>query len=222
MEIREVYERGTIWDTTDFQHFILRVTLKNGEAYALDITGAQSGWTEHILPWSFYAQDRIRDDAVVNTRLFGYCAGHKKAKYEEWGQIQNYILDERFNDKLNTGFQQWSVKNGTTMSNLHRLPDSEFHEKQSEFLTYMQQFLQTFKAYCIRARRCENGKRDEDLDAVPSNLKGIRAYDVKPGVMTEADGFCQMTMPDGEAVRVETDIEKARAVFEMMKEKMGW
>ena len=46
-------------DITDFRHTILKLTLNNGEQHALDLTGAQYGWTETIMPWAPYAKSRV-------------------------------------------------------------------------------------------------------------------------------------------------------------------
>lgn len=224
LKIRHLYEHGAVWDMTEYKHWVLRVTLKNKEAYAIDITGAQSGWKERILPWNYYVQQRVRNygGKAVNMLPFGHCVGLKKEKFEKRGQVHNYILDERFNEALNIGFKQWAIENKINLADLHRLPDSKFIEEQSDFLQYMREYMQAFRDYCIKARRCENANPNEDLDAVPYEANMPRRYNHKPGVITERDGYCQMTLPDGQYMRVKNNLEEARRIFEEAKKTLGW
>lgn len=52
-------------DTTEYAHSLLRVSLKSGESYAFDLTGAQFGYHETITPWSLYEQSRAKKDRIV-------------------------------------------------------------------------------------------------------------------------------------------------------------
>ncbi len=40
-------------------HEIIKVTLRSGEVFAVDITGAQYGYHEPVTPWTKYEQERI-------------------------------------------------------------------------------------------------------------------------------------------------------------------
>lgn len=59
LRLLRAFDNGQI-DATDYSHLVLKITLGNGEQYAVDMTGAQYGWTEAILPWNFYSASRIR------------------------------------------------------------------------------------------------------------------------------------------------------------------
>ncbi len=52
-------------DTTEYGHTLLRVTLKSGESYAFDLTGAQFGYYDTITPWSLYEQSRAKEGSIA-------------------------------------------------------------------------------------------------------------------------------------------------------------
>lgn len=64
---RRIYlvdEHGNL-DTTEYGHTLLRVSLKSGESYAFDLTGAQFGYYETITPWSLYEQSRAKKGSIA-------------------------------------------------------------------------------------------------------------------------------------------------------------
>ncbi|KAL8836166.1 MAG: hypothetical protein Q9170_003019 [Blastenia crenularia] len=169
LRLRRVYDGGSVWDSTQYRHWILRVTIKNGEAYAIDITGAQFGWTEHIMPWSHYEQHRIHNDSAkpVEIQPFGRCVQIKAEKYREWNQVPNLSFEEAFNTELNASLHQWAQKN-IALSPLLRLPEKKFNEKRSAMLIHIDHHMQAFKKNCIKGKRYEAGNPNEELDAIPS------------------------------------------------------
>ncbi|KAE9974786.1 hypothetical protein BLS_002898 [Venturia inaequalis] len=48
----------------DNHHYIIRSTLNNGQVFAIDLTGAQYGWHETIVPWKEYVE---RIETTMNT-----------------------------------------------------------------------------------------------------------------------------------------------------------
>ncbi|KAI3328856.1 hypothetical protein HD806DRAFT_530265 [Xylariaceae sp. AK1471] len=50
-----------------FQHTVLRVKLKSGESYAIDLTAAQFGWTETLAPWNTWASLRCLCETETET-----------------------------------------------------------------------------------------------------------------------------------------------------------
>lgn len=63
----------------DNNHCIIRATLNDGQVFAIDLTGAQYGWDETIVPWKDYTQ---RIEKTKNTypveimRDKGVCDDH--------------------------------------------------------------------------------------------------------------------------------------------------
>lgn len=49
----------------DGLHVLWKATLKNGEEYALDLTGAQLGWFEPVVAWPTYLKNQIQEDGVL-------------------------------------------------------------------------------------------------------------------------------------------------------------
>ena len=83
--MRRIYKIGPMdgVDGTDYRHVILRVTLNNGEKYAMDITGQQFGWQQSIIPWVQYESSRIR--SIVSISPFGESKTVNKRQHESAG-----------------------------------------------------------------------------------------------------------------------------------------
>ena len=82
-------------DRTNYKHAILKITLKNMEQYALDLTCAQYGWPESIMPWDAYEVSRIQ--SIVKTSEFGSGQKDFRAGPSQNGRlihIQYGIMDE--------------------------------------------------------------------------------------------------------------------------------
>ena len=41
------------------KHHLMHMTLKNGEEYALDMSGMQFGITDPVVPWAFYLEEYV-------------------------------------------------------------------------------------------------------------------------------------------------------------------
>lgn len=88
IRLGRVYGNGIV-DGTDYVHHVVKITLKNGAQYALDMTGAQYGWSESIMPWDTYKATRIQ--SITKTSPFGNAKDELHAKFKihnEWGTPQ--------------------------------------------------------------------------------------------------------------------------------------
>lgn len=147
-ELKRVYLNAgaPILDGTDYNHDIIKITTRTGEIYALDMTGAQYGWTECIVPWSHYVKSRVRE--VKNVVPFGetkvWCL--KRAK-ETGGQYKTvHDIKVLFAQVVDCAVMFWQRANILT-TDLFRLPEQEFQKKQASLLDAVEELLQKEKAF---------------------------------------------------------------------------
>ena len=82
-------------DRTKWRHAVFKVTLKNSEQYALDVSCAQYGWSEPIMPWDIYERSRIQ--SITKTSEFGSAQKEFRYGYSDNGRlihVQYGIMDE--------------------------------------------------------------------------------------------------------------------------------
>ena len=133
-------------DATDYHHKIIKIVTRTGEIYALDMTGAQYGWTECIVPWNIYVESRVRElkDAVPfgGTKVWG----NIKAK-ETGGQYQRvHDIEVFFAQVVDGAVMLWQRGNILT-TDLFRLPEQDFQKRQASLLDVIEELLQKEKAF---------------------------------------------------------------------------
>lgn len=133
-------------DATDRQHAVLKLKLRNGEEYALDMAGAQFGWPEAILPWDAYAASRIR--FITETLSFGQArrdvrnAAMSSEPQRKW--IQEIL--EGFRDFLDVTIGDYlAVRIG--FNTLLALPNSEFETQKSQFVNLIRERLEAYRNF---------------------------------------------------------------------------
>ena len=133
-------------DTTDYRHIIIKITTRTGEVYALDMTGAQYGWTECIVPWKLYVESRVRKvEKVVpfgETKVWYYKRANDIGGQYEWVSC----IHELFAEVLDGAVVFWQRSN-ITATNLVRLPEQEFQKKQASLLDAVEDLLERQKAF---------------------------------------------------------------------------
>ena len=139
----QAYSEGRI-DVTDYFHSVLRITLKNGDKYILDLTGAQYGWQEIVTPYDIYQQSKIR--LIEQVLPFGGTRQYCKERAENAGGMAewHHRVDSSFETVLNGLLKLWQQGN-MSLSTLLRLPDDQFRKKQAELLELLETRLQTYK-----------------------------------------------------------------------------
>ena len=138
---------GTIRiDATDYAHTIVRVTMKNGEKYALDISGAQYGWREPVMPWELYTSRRTR--AIKEVVPFGGTGVSNKERISGMSEQRKWIqtIKENFAQNGDAAIAWWQSANCSSID-LLRLPGQEFLSKQAKLLDAVELFLQRYKAF---------------------------------------------------------------------------
>lgn len=133
-------------DHTDYYHTILKVTVKNGEQYALDVAGAQNGWHESVVPWEIYANTRVQCTAW--TLQFGQTQDQLHAKLFWDGDLHSYCdqVLVKFAKKLRSAADDFQ-KRQVAFKALLNLPEGEYEAKCAVLIDGICHALEAFKVY---------------------------------------------------------------------------
>jgi len=139
---------GDVIDRTDYKHSILRVTTRAGEKYALDMTGAQFGWTKSVLPWDLFADTRIL--SVGQIKAFGYTKPYIEANCIYLGEARSYIhyIQKSFANVLDGLLYEWQKAN-MLLPMLLVLPHEEFKKQQQALIEHVEEIMQRFREFAI-------------------------------------------------------------------------
>lgn len=121
-----------IRDSTYYHHELFRVTTENKETYALDLTSAQYGYYEPIVPWNSYEKLRVRKISKVlsfgETRINELLAQEKDRPWEQ--KIYDTFLTSS-RACLDLALLGWEALN-ISFKTLLRLPDEDFAKVRRE------------------------------------------------------------------------------------------
>ncbi|KAK4692435.1 hypothetical protein P7C71_g4767, partial [Lecanoromycetidae sp. Uapishka_2] len=133
-------------DGTDYAHTVIRATLKNGEKYIMDMTGAQYRWPETITPWEQYQDVKIA--SIKQILPFGGTAAFCKKRAEDMAGHRLWVhqVDNSFAEALGQLLNIWQKMN-LSLGAMLNLPDSDFRAKRMALLGSVENDLQMFKAY---------------------------------------------------------------------------
>lgn len=136
-------------DLNSYRHELFRITTNNGEMYAFDLTSAQYGYHEPMVPWELY--DNLRVGTINKVRSFG---DTKKEDRDEYPNLQGndqkygrYLRNCR--RYLNIILENWQASN-MDFSRLLTLPDQEFVSKRRELFTHLDAELVPSFAHAFR------------------------------------------------------------------------
>jgi hypothetical protein len=119
------------------KHTILRVELKSGKEYAVDLSGAQFGWHEAILLWDEYVEKRVKEIDAKKTSGFG---ARKKARETEWSKGTNVHTiacmanGNRFTKRMGEILEGWGKEEGKTVRDVLRLEKESFEREYEGLL----------------------------------------------------------------------------------------
>ena len=164
-------DTGTV-DAHDYSHSVIRITLKNGEKYILDLTGAQYGWQETVTPYDIYQQAKIR--LIKKVSPFGYTRQFCKVVENMDGISKwHHDVDVGFETVLNDILITWQHEN-MSLSTLLRLPDDQFEKQQAGLLETLEGGMQEYKQFMTEsgAFDLEGGIKIGGLDRKFKDLAG--------------------------------------------------
>ncbi len=129
-------------DNNEYGHEIMKVMLKSGEVYAIDITGAQHGYYDAVYLWDQYVQTRVQTAGEAMS------FGSLKAKYcgPEWCDLPGHrgfikSLDKAFAEAFDHAVGEWQTK-GVKVAEMLRMGEEAFVRTREELMAYVAGVLQ--------------------------------------------------------------------------------
>lgn len=115
-----------------FKHNSLRLVLRNGEVWVIDITGSQYGWTEICTPWDDYKKAKISTAGKTDEDPFGSSHSHMatlafpQCKHPVLGMIRfsQQHLAEHFHRLVRT----WLKDKATDVPGLLKMDEKKARE----------------------------------------------------------------------------------------------
>ena len=134
-------------------HEIIRLDMKNGESYVLDLTGAQYGFPETIVPYAAYMVTRVKSvDAYHPLGSTVKILHDELLKADPVLGQQIWMYNTRFMDEMNASMHHWQQDpDNPTLSAMLRLPQKEFENKRADFIDHILEDLRWLKErYAMR------------------------------------------------------------------------
>jgi len=130
-------------DKNEDAHFVIKAVLKNGDIYALDLTGAQYGHFDPVLPWQKYVESRASE---VRTLVpLDQVRIRNNLRCEESGREGLVISANAFaTSQMEQALGKW-VSENLPLEAMLNLPDDSFKQKRAELLGVLKATLQDFK-----------------------------------------------------------------------------
>ena len=132
-------------DNNEYDHEIMKVTLRSGEVYAIDITGAQHGYYDAVYLWDQYVQTRVQSAGEAMS------FGSLKAKYcgPEWCDLPGLkgiikSLGKAFAEAFDHAVGEWQKK-GVNVAEMLRMGEEAFVRTREELMGYVAGVLQDLK-----------------------------------------------------------------------------
>ncbi|MCJ1398892.1 hypothetical protein MMC11_002093 [Xylographa trunciseda] len=154
-------------DSRDYEHDLLKITLPDGQAYALDTTSAQYGYYKPIVPWDDFFRWRV--EYVLTIRPFGACRlvfqqeldKNVRAKEKIHGNplavgldTGIFYLNNEFSMRLDRSSDEWLKREGLKdFSTVLKLTQETFEEKKKDLLLHIEKELKSYRDHYVRGGR---------------------------------------------------------------------
>ena len=133
-----------ILDPCAILHQLLQIKLKSGEVYAFDISAAQHGYHDSVIPWDRYLEARVK--TLEKSQRFGQAQSrlfhppmHEREGWPGAIRSMNRIWCKNFEKYLRKSEARMPL------TKILKLPDSSFSAAQEEFLNGVKHFFESFK-----------------------------------------------------------------------------
>lgn len=123
----------------------MQITLKSGEVYAVDVTGAQHGYYDSVYPWDLYLQTRVRSLGEVlssGASKTKYCGADRCDEPGFRGAIRT--AQRGFAEIFDRAVGEWQEK-GIKVVEMLRMGEEEFVRTREELMVYVDGVLQDHK-----------------------------------------------------------------------------
>lgn len=123
-------------DSSKSEHVVFKITINEDENYALDVTGAQFGFYDPVIPWISYQQTRI--ETLGEIRPLKYLRDSHRLPSQDFSKKKGWdatrkALNRQFSKIFGSASKSWQVKNGAFPAML-KLRKETFRKRQGELL----------------------------------------------------------------------------------------
>ena len=137
-----------------WKHVVFKVTLKNDDQYAIDLTGAQHGHHQECMKWDEYVASRV--ETIISTPAFGSTKQVRIEQTMKKGPPYMAVieLNDFFANELWLAVRDWACRNGSSDGSLDRLlalPGKEYEQGKESLLSKVRKVMETSRANSIRA-----------------------------------------------------------------------
>ena len=106
-------------------HHLLKVTLKGGQHFSLDITGAQFGVYDSILPWDHYVARRI--ESIEKRMDYGHALEAMDSMCKEAGGMGRVArMTRAATQAMDIALTEWIKDNGITLAATLKIPEAQY------------------------------------------------------------------------------------------------
>ena len=123
-------------DLSFYRHELFRLTTDTGEKYAFDLTSAQHGYYEPIVPWDSYEKLRVSKVSRRVLTFGGTQIEALKRKRRTFLEHERSRVFGYFIACLNKSLRDWQSDN-VSFHTLLTLPDQHFKRKSSELYDHI-------------------------------------------------------------------------------------
>jgi len=137
----------------DSLHNALKVDLQRArESYVLDVSSAQFGYFQPVIPWSVYKETRIRVNEENEFFKFGFIKDYVKRCDKDWlGDFEEGSTADLFckiqwraAERLLIETMKWEKEQKITVKDMLQLPEKAFEIKRKELVEHIDARLKTF------------------------------------------------------------------------------
>jgi len=163
-------------------HYLYRVTLENGEVWAVDTTGAQIGYADPLCPWHDFEQKR--SSKIIKECELGYVRNQVCQSYGSHSIRQMVALDierEELAKAIEDMIPVWARDCGGNLHAILRGSDSAFEEAKNRFLDKLEDHVKAAMAKLYTPERtARRNKRVESqvsqVMADPNHHKHVERF----------------------------------------------
>ena len=121
-------------------HTILRVTLRNKEQYAVDLSGAQYGHYQECLPWPDYLTTRVEQSLEVSAYGTAKDWLAEQAKQRGFPTDKVHSLNLSFAKELGLCIKLWKQQ-GESFDTLLVSPEAQYQQKKETLLGLVKELM---------------------------------------------------------------------------------
>jgi hypothetical protein len=191
LRISAILPSGHQIDPPESFHNLYRVTLKSGEIWAVDTTGAQYGYADPLCPWHYFEQ--YRSSKINRECEFGYIR-HQVYQSHAMFPVRNIVAQRIEKEELTKALQEkipaLAREHGGKLNAILRGSDSAFKQAKDRFLDQLEDHIKAsvIKLYALEQVIRRNKEIECQLSQNMANPDGQKSLEGMIRFMASAIG----------------------------------